>query len=100
MNLLRRSLRRFEFSEVTKSITPVVAETSTGKDKYRKYHKIGPELFLTRILMVNGPLTSKEIWRIYQKKVHEEKLKGVEPDFEYWPSLTKMKETIRFMRIN
>lgn len=27
-------------------------------------------------------------------------MKGQEPDFEYWPSLTKMKETIRFMRIN
>lgn len=59
MNLLIRNLRVYQFAEAAKSITPVFTETATGKDKYRKYHKIGPELFLTHVLMVNGTLTSK-----------------------------------------
>jgi hypothetical protein len=41
------------------------AGTSTHSGNYRKLHKSGPELLVTRILMVNGPLTSKEIWKIY-----------------------------------
>ena len=56
---------RFGFAtEMTKSAVPVF-ETASGRDKYRNFKKDGPELFLTRILMVNGPLTNKELWRIY-----------------------------------
>lgn len=47
----------FQFS-AQQSITPVY-ETASGKDKYRRFHKTGPELFLTQVLMVNGPLTNK-----------------------------------------
>ena len=52
------------------------------------------------MLMINGPLTNKELWRMYERKLHESKLKNLEPDFEYWPSLTQMKRTLKFMRIN
>jgi hypothetical protein len=44
-----------------------------AKASYKKYNKDGPELLVTRILMVNGPLTSKEIWRIYERMQTEEK---------------------------
>lgn len=51
--------------------TPTTSSESTGTSthsgNYRKLHKSGPELLVTRILMVNGPLTSKEIWRIYER---------------------------------
>lgn len=91
MNKLIRSFGLcFQFSTQHSSITPVY-ETASGKDKYRRFHKTGPELLVTQLLMVHGPLTNKELWRIYQRKLHEEKMKGVEPDFQYWPSITKMK---------
>jgi len=66
---------------------------------YKKLNKTGPELLITRILMVNGPLTNKEIWRIYERQQAEHKAKGLEEQ-AYWPSLTKLKETLKFMRIN
>lgn len=51
--------------------TPTASSNSVGSainsGTYRKLHKSGPELLVTRILMVNGPLTSKEIWRIYER---------------------------------
>ena len=50
--------------------------------------------------MVNGPLTSKEIWRLYEKRLFEDKKQGVGNENEYWPSLTQMKKTIKFMRLN
>lgn len=50
--------------------------------------------------MVNGTLTSREIWRLYEKRLFQEKQKGTEADVQFWPSLTKMKETLKFMRIN
>jgi hypothetical protein len=102
MNKLRGAVGR-----MTQLSTPVAQQpknismqTSTGKDKYRCYHKQGPELFITKILMINGSLTNKEIWRIYERKLFEAKQTGNEADIQYWPSLTKMKETIKFMRIN
>lgn len=69
----------FRFSnQLSKAPVPVFRqETASGKDKYRNYHKGGPELFVTHILMVNGPLTNKEIWRIYERKLHESKKKGI-----------------------
>jgi len=66
---------------------------------YKKLNKTGPELLITRILMVNGPLTNKEIWRIYERQQAESKAKGLEEQ-AYWSSLTKLKETLKFMRIN
>ena len=45
-------------------------------DQYKNFRKEGPELFITKILMVNGPLTSKEIWRIYDRKLVEAKKNG------------------------
>ena len=54
-------LNRFSLStQIAKSAPPIMRhETSSGKDKYRNYHKSGPELFITKVLMINGPLTSK-----------------------------------------
>ena len=47
-------------SQLNRSVAPVMRhETASGKDKYKKYHKDGPEMFITKVLMVNGPLTSK-----------------------------------------
>jgi hypothetical protein len=90
IRLLKSSLFQF-VTQISRANTPVMAETDEGKDRYRRFHKEGPELFLTQILMVHGPLTNKELWRIYEKKLHEAKQKGTESDIEYWPSLTKMK---------
>jgi len=46
--------------EVQKTVAkPTTYESPFGQDKYRKFHKTGPELLITRILMVNGALTSK-----------------------------------------
>ena len=65
-------------SQLNRSAAPVIRqETASDKDKYLKYHKDGPEMFVTKVLMVNGPLTSKEIWRIYERKLHESKMKGI-----------------------
>lgn len=36
----------------TQSSTP-------GVDKYKNFHKSGPELYVTKMLMLNGPLTSQ-----------------------------------------
>jgi hypothetical protein len=51
----------------TKTVNP------TTRVGYKKYNKVGPELLVTRILMINGPLTSKEIWRIYERMQTENK---------------------------
>lgn len=99
MQLVRNCWIFARYSVEAKSLTPS-SSTATGKDKYRKYHKDGPELFLTHLLMVNGPLTSKELWRLYEKKLFDEKKMGNDSDFEYWPSLTQLKRTIKLMRIN
>ena len=80
--------------------TPAVMETASGKDKYRRFHRSGPELYITKVLMLNGPLTSKEIWRIYEKDLQNARSRHAAIDFEYWPSLNKMKDTIKFMRLN
>lgn len=64
-------------STANKTTTPP-PPTESGKPHYRKMTKTGPELLLTRILMVNGPLTSKEIWRIYERTRAENKAKGLE----------------------
>ncbi len=50
--------------------------------------------------MINGALTSKEIWRIYQNTLLENKEKNITEEIEYWPSLTKLKQTLSFMRTN
>ncbi len=83
MNKLLRCLAHpFQFAiQIPSKPSSIVLETASGKDKYRSFHKTGPELFITRTLMVNGPLTSKEIWRIYEKKLHESKKRGIEPEF-------------------
>ena len=98
---LLKGFNTFRFAtELSLSSPPPRRETASGRDKYRNYRQTGPELLITRILMVNGPLNNKEIWRIYEKKLHDAKIKGIETEDDYWPSLTKMKETIRFMRLN
>lgn len=63
MKTIVKNMRFFSFSE-TKAVAPsipvpVMKETMSGKDKYRFYYKKGPELFLTKVLMINGPLTNK-----------------------------------------
>ena len=98
--LLRRLQPVYRFAQESRATTPAVIETASGKDKYRNYHKTGPELYITKVLMLHGPLTNKEIWRIYQKDLHQARHNHAATDFEYWPSLTKMKETIKFMRLN
>lgn len=35
------------------------ANQASQLDKYKNFHKSGPELFVTKILMLNGPLTSQ-----------------------------------------
>jgi hypothetical protein len=101
MNKLKNTIEKIgkmaPVTAPTKPISPEVGGSSMGH--YRKMHKTGPELLVTRILMVNGPLTNKEIWRIYERMQAENRTKGVEEQ-TYWPSLTKLKETIKFMRIN
>jgi hypothetical protein len=41
-------------------VKPTINSTDQGSqiDKYRNFTKSGPELFITKILMLNGPLTS------------------------------------------
>ena len=75
-------------------VTPAIRSAPATRDSYRSFHRTGPELLVTRILMVNGPLTSKEIWRIYERS------QGIEGQERYWPSLTKLKDTLKFMRTN
>lgn len=101
MNKLKNTIEKMgKMAPVTAPIKPTApSEGSSSMGHYRKLHKTGPELLVTRILMVNGPLTSKEIWRIYERMQAESKSKGLEEQ-PYWPSLTKLKETIKFMRIN
>lgn len=48
---------------------PAAINTSNQVDKYKNFHKSGPELFITKMLMLNGPLTSHEIWRLYQREL-------------------------------
>jgi hypothetical protein len=101
MNRLRGTVEKLSKLSATELQKPAITvNTTPGKDQYRKFHKTGPELFITRVLMVNGPLTSKELWRIYERTLFENKHKGISEDIEYWPSLTKMKETLKFMRTN
>lgn len=75
LNRLRTAFARAKKLEPTtdskaRSVVPVIATpTTASKDKYRKFHKTGPELLLTRILMVNGALNAKEIWRSYERIV-------------------------------
>jgi len=38
---------------------PVGASITEVRDKYKNFHKNGPELFVAKVLMLNGPLTSK-----------------------------------------
>ncbi len=52
-------------AKVAPTPTTSTPSENTHTGYYRRLHKTGPELLVTRILMVNGPLTSKEIWRIY-----------------------------------
>lgn len=75
-------------------VTPAIRSAPATRDIYKRFHRTGPELLVTRILMVNGPLTSKEIWRIY------ERMQGLEEQEKYWPSLTKLKDTLKFMKMN
>jgi hypothetical protein len=41
-------------------VKPTINSIDQGSqiDKYRNFTKKGPELFITKILMLNGPLTS------------------------------------------
>lgn len=104
MNKLKNTIEKMgKMTPVTAPSKPAAPAGPAGEGMatghYRKLHKSGPELLITRILMVNGPLTSKEIWRIYGRMQAEEKARGAEEQ-AYWASLTKLKETIKFMRIN
>ena len=74
MNRLKNTIAKIgKMAPVTTPAKPTPAPsaesagTSMQSGNYRKLHKSGPELLVTRILMVNGPLTSKEIWRIYER---------------------------------
>lgn len=69
------------------------------KDKYSHLHKKGPELEVSKILAKYGPLTSREIWRSYQIEIDEKKSKKQEFT-PYFPSLSKLKLTLSFMRTN
>jgi hypothetical protein len=51
----------------------VVSSPNSSSKFYLKLHKGGPELLVTKILMINGPLTSKEIWRIFERMQAEAK---------------------------
>jgi hypothetical protein len=57
MNKLKNTIEKIG------KMAPVKATNTNAnsgvRDAYSKYHKSGPELFVTKILMVNGPLTSK-----------------------------------------
>ena len=68
-------------AQLSKTAPVMRQETASGKDKYRKFHKDGPELYITKLLMVNGPLSSKEIWRMYQRSLLDCKKKAIEADF-------------------
>lgn len=69
-------MNRFK-SLISKSPIPIIPKTQTtpainqtseqavSDKKLEGLTKQGPELLLTRILMVYGPLQNKEIWRIY-----------------------------------
>lgn len=61
MNKLKNTIEKIgkmaPVSAPSKPSPPPSENASTGT--YRKLHKSGPELLVTRILMVNGPLTSK-----------------------------------------
>jgi hypothetical protein len=49
-------------------VPPVVTkEPGQGSKKLERLHKTGPELEVTKILIKYGPLTTKEIFRSYQK---------------------------------
>jgi len=45
-------------NQAIKPATTNTASQSFQVDKYKNFHKSGPELFITKILMLNGPLTS------------------------------------------
>ena len=79
--MLAKSLSLIFYPIRTLSLNPLKAATTQTqepakevvKDKYRHHHTEGPELEVTKILMKNGALTSKEIWRSYQYDLTEKK---------------------------
>jgi hypothetical protein len=46
-------------NQAIKPAATSTASQNTQVDKYKNFHKSGPELFITKVLMLNGPLTSQ-----------------------------------------
>lgn len=60
MNRLKNiAARATQMALPNQTAAKAVGTSTPLKDKYKNYHKSGPELFITKILMLNGPLTSQ-----------------------------------------
>ena len=107
--MLSQRLSLILYSARTLSLNPVKSTTQvvpskdttqiTNKNKFGNLHTEGPELEVTKILMKNGALTSREIWRSYQLEI-EERRKAKEEFNPYFNSLSHLKKTLGFMRTN
>lgn len=56
-------------------------------------------MLITRLLMVNGPLKVKELWRSYEKILKENEKNGEPEKLDYFTSLTNLKKTVKLMRV-